>query len=85
MSIHVKCLEYCLKQLRHSRVENTQQGHDGRAVCWESKDSVESQGRSGWLSRCILPGTRSSTFPELFFSQVVYNVSSQLDSLVVVS
>lgn len=41
MNIHVKCLEYCLEQLCHSRAENTQQGCDGRAVCWESKDSVE--------------------------------------------
>lgn len=74
MSIHVKYLEYCLE---HSYVIpgwRTQQ-EPVRAVRWESRGSVEDQGGSGRLSRCILFGATSSTFPGgagLFSHQMVY-------------
>lgn len=56
-----------------------------RAICWESRASAEDQGGSAWLSRYILPGTKSSAFPSSAgpLSQVVYNelLIFQLDTL----
>ena len=76
MSIYGECLEYCLECSYVIPGWRTQLEHDVRAVCWQSRDSVEDLGRSGWLSRCILLGVRSSTFPGsvgLISRQAVYN------------
>lgn len=75
LTIRVKDLESCLEHSYIIPGERTQQERV-RAVCWESRGPTEDRRGSGWLSRCILPGAGSSTFPGsagLFSNPVAYS------------
>ena len=73
MSIYGECLEYCLERNYIVPEWRTQLEHDVRAVCWQSRDSVEDLGGSGWLSSAsfLVRGAPGSV--GLISRQAVYN------------
>lgn len=55
MRIHVKCLEYCLEHGYAVPGWRTQQAHNVRVVCWESRTLLTIRvGLAGWAGTSFL-------------------------------